>query len=126
MYGYTKQTGLDYEEAVENAKSELKKEGFGMLMEIDVKATLKKKINIDFDKYVILGACNPNYAHMALLAEREIGLIMPCNVIVYEQDGKVFASSILPTVAMGMIKNKKLKIIAEAVEAKLKKVIDAI
>lgn len=123
-YGYSKQTELSYEDTVEKTREELKKEGFGVLTEIDVKATLKKKIDVDFDNYIILGACNPPFAHKALLAEREIGLMLPCNVIVYEQEGKVTVSAILPSSAMGMIDNPKLKEIAGQVEAKLKKVVD--
>jgi uncharacterized protein (DUF302 family) len=124
MYGYKKETVLSYEQAVEKAREELKKEGFGVLTEIDVKATLKKKLDVDYDKYVILGACNPPFAYKALQAEKDIGLLLPCNVIVYEHDGKVFVSAILPTVAMGMIDNPGLTEIAEQVEQKLKKAID--
>lgn len=89
-------------------------------------ATLKKKLDVDFDHYIILGACNPPFAHKALLAEREIGLLLPCNVIVYEQDAKVYVSAILPTIAMQMVENESLQEIATAVEAKLKSAIDAL
>jgi uncharacterized protein (DUF302 family) len=124
MYNYNKQLDMKFEEAVEKTREELKKEGFGVLTEIDVKATLKKKINVDFDKYIILGACNPSFAHKALLAEKEIGLMLPCNVIIYEDKEKVTVSAILPTTAMGMVDNPALEEIAEEVESKLKKVID--
>lgn len=126
IYGYKKETGLSYEKAVEKAREELKKEGFGVLTEIDVKATLKKKLDVDFEKYLILGACNPSFAYKALQAERDIGLLLPCNVIIYEQEGSVFVSAIVPSVAMGMVKNKQLEIVAGQVEEKLKKVIDNI
>lgn len=126
MYGYKKQVKLGYEETIQKVTEELKKGGFGILTEIDVKGTLKKKLNVDFNNYVILGACNPPFAHKALAIEKEIGLMLPCNVIVYEDGGKVFVSVILPTVAMGMIEDKKLKEIALEVENKLKKVIDLI
>ena len=123
-YGYTKKVGMNFENAEQKIREELKKEGFGILTEIDVKATLKKKLDIDFDKYTILGACNPPFANRALIAEREIGLLMPCNVIVYEHEGKTFVSAVRPTAAMGMIDNPQLKAIAAEVEEKLKKVVD--
>ncbi|MEJ2568742.1 MAG: DUF302 domain-containing protein, partial [candidate division WOR-3 bacterium] len=107
-------------------KEELKKEGFGILTEIDVKETLKKKLNVDFNKYVILGACNPPFAYKSLQAELDIGLMLPCNVIVYEKENRIFVSAILPTVAMSMIENENLREIAEQVEEKLRKVIDSI
>lgn len=126
MYGYKKQVSSSFEEAVEKTRAELKKEGFGILTEIDVKATLKKKLDVDYGKYIILGACNPPFAYKALQAEKDIGLLLPCNVIVYEQDEKTFVSAILPSVAMSMIDNPKLAEIAAEVEMKLKKVIDQI
>jgi len=125
-YGYKKEVNLNFEKSVEKIKEELAIEGFGILTQIDVKATLKKKLNVDFEKYVILGACNPPFAHKALLAERDIGLLLPCNVIVYEQDAKVFVSAIVPSVAMGMVENEALGEIAKEVEDKLKKVVDKI
>jgi len=124
MYGIRREISLDYGNAVERVKEELAKEGFGILTEIDVKATLKKKLDVDFDRYVILGACNPPFAHKALRAEYEIGLLLPCNVIVYERDGKVYVSAIRPTVAMGMVDNPELKGIAKEVEEKLRKVVE--
>lgn len=124
MFGYKKQVSLSYEAAVQKTKDELKKEGFGVLTEIDVKATLKNKLNVDFDKYVILGACNPPFAYQALQAERDIGLVMPCNVIVYEENGKTFVSATQPTVTMNVVKNEKMGSLAAQMEAKLKKVVD--
>ncbi len=108
------------------AREELAKDGFGILTEIDVKATLKKKIGVDYDNYVILGACNPPFAYKALRAEKEIGLLMPCNVIVYEVAGKIFVSAILPSVAIGALDNLSLSDIAKEVEEKLKKAIDSV
>jgi len=125
-YGYGKQVGLSYEDAVKKTRDELQKEGFGVLTEIDVRATLKKKMDVDFDNYVILGACNPPFAFQALKAEREIGLLLPCNVIVYENGGETTVSAMLPTVAMNMVENESLREVAEQVEAKLKKVVDSI
>lgn len=124
MYGYKKIVELPYDKAIEKVKEELKKEGFGVLTEIDVKTTLKNKLDVDFDNYIILGACNPPNAYKALQAEQDIGLMLPCNVIVYEKDGKTTVSAVKPTVAMQMIKNNDLKDIAVEIEAKLKKVID--
>lgn len=123
-YGYKKQLNTPYVEAVKKTKAGLADEGFGILTEIDVRGTLKKKLNVEYDNYIILGACNPPFAYQALQAEKEIGLLLPCNVIVYEDKGKVFASAILPTVAMGMVDRPGLADIATKVEEKLKKVID--
>jgi uncharacterized protein (DUF302 family) len=126
MYRYSKLTNLDFEKSIEKTKSELQTEGFGVLTEIDVQATLKEKIAIDVDKYIILGACNPPNAYRALEVEKEIGLMLPCNVIVYVTDGKTSVSAILPKTAMAMIDNAELTIIAEEIENKLKKVIDRV
>lgn len=123
-YGYRKQVSLSFEQAIDKIKEELQKEGFGVLTEIDVKATLKKKLNVDFQNYVILGACNPPSAYQALQAEVEIGLMLPCNVIVYQKDDAVFVSAVMPTVAMGMIDNEALKNVAINIENKLKKAVD--
>jgi len=123
-YGYKKQVNLSFTEAVEDTKEELAKEGFGILTEINVKHTLKKKLGIDYDNYIILGACNPPFAHKALEAEKDIGLLLPCNVIVYEKKDKVFVSAILPTVAMEMVNNQSLTDIAKTIEEKLKNVIN--
>jgi uncharacterized protein (DUF302 family) len=125
-YSYKKQTALSFAEAVEKTKAELAKEGFGILTEIDVKATLKQKLNAEHENYMILGACNPPFAHQALQAEKEIGLFMPCNVIVYDMGADTFVSAILPSAAMGMLGNPALSDIVAQAEVKLKKVIDAI
>ncbi len=124
-YGYKKEINLPFNEAVAKVKAELAKEGFGVLTEIDVKSTLKKKLELDYGNYAILGACNPPFAYQALQAEKDIGLLLPCNVIVYEDNGSVFVSAILPTVAMNMVDNPSLAEIAETIEEKLKKVVDA-
>ena len=125
MYNYKRSISLGYADAVAKVKDELKKEGFGVLTEIDVKQTLKTKINVDFEDYIILGACNPPLAYQALTAEQDIGVLLPCNVIVYVKSGKTFVSTILPTVQLGKVGNQKLLPIAEQVENKLKKVVDA-
>ena len=103
----------------------IEKEMLEELTEIDVKQTLKTKLNVDFDDYIILGACNPPLAYQALNAERDIGVLLPCNVIVYVQGGKTFVTAILPTVQLGKVGNPELLPIAEQVENKLKKVVDA-
>lgn len=125
-YGYKKQLNVEFTEAIEKIKEALAQEGFGVLTEIDVQATLKTKIDVDYDKYVILGACNPSFAHQALLAEKEIGLLLPCNVIVYEDSGEVFVSAVMPTVAMSAVDNKEVEPIAREVEESLKKVVDSL
>ena len=125
-YGYKREVSISFSEAVDKTKAELAKEGFGILTEIDVKATLKKKLNVDHESYLILGACNPPFALKALQAEKDIGLLLPCNVIVYEDGGAVFVSVILPTVAMGMVENPSLEDMGKTVEEKLKKVVDNI
>jgi uncharacterized protein (DUF302 family) len=124
MYGYKKKVDASFKEAIEKTKEELQKEGFGVLTEIDVTATLKKKLNIDYDDYIILGACNPPFAHKALQADKNIGLLLPCNVIVYKDESTIYVSAIMPTVAMGMIDNGALKEIAVQIEEKLKKAVD--
>ncbi len=123
-YGYKKQLSISFAEAVRKTKNALTKEGFGVLTEIDVKATIKKKLGVEYENYLILGACNPQSALKALQAEKDIGLLLPCNVVVYEDRGNVFVSAILPMVAMGMVDNPALGDIASAVEQKLKKVVD--
>ncbi|MCE8422565.1 MAG: DUF302 domain-containing protein [Candidatus Methanoperedens sp.] len=125
MYVYKRSIPLDYVDAVAKVRDELKKEGFGVLTEIDVKQTLKTKLNVDFEDYIILGACNPALAYQALTAEIDIGVLLPCNVIVYVQGGKTFVSAVLPTVQLGKVGNPELLPIAEKVENKLKKVVDA-
>jgi uncharacterized protein (DUF302 family) len=125
-YGFTKELNIPYETVIELAKEALKKEGFGVLTEIDVKAKMKEKLGLDMKKYIILGACNPPSAYKAILAEENIGLMLPCNVIVYEKDSKTVLSIIRPMVAMQTVDNSELKKIAEAVEGQLKKVFDAI
>lgn len=126
MYNYRKSVQMGYADAVMKVKDELKKEGFGVLTEIDVRQTLKAKINVDFEDYIILGACNPPLAYQALTAERDIGVLLPCNVVVYAQGGKTFVSAVLPTVQLGKVGNPKLIPIAEQVENKLKNVVDAV
>ena len=125
-YGYSKKIEGSFDHVIENVKTRLQEEGFGILSEIDVKATLKKKLDVDFENYIILGACNPPGAYKALQAEAEIGLMLPCNVIVYQKNGETFVSAVLPTVMMGMVENESLKDIALDIEGKLKTAIDGL
>ena len=126
-YHFSKKLDLTYDEAITRTTEELKKEGFGILTEIDVKEALKKKLDVDFRKYKILGACNPPFAYKALLAENKIGTMLPCNVIVQEtDDGKVEVSAVDPMASMQAIDNPSLGEIAEEVREKLKKVIENI
>ena len=126
-YGYTIKTNLDYTAAVEAVTAALKQEGFGVLTTIDVQATMKAKLNVDRTPYVILGACNPSLAHQALSAEPEIGLLLPCNVVVYCDDAGVTTISAIDPVAMfSVVKRDDLAPIAEQVAAKLRRVIAAL
>jgi uncharacterized protein (DUF302 family) len=124
-YYFSKFLGLPFDDAVLKVIEELKKEGFGIITEIDVKETLKKKLNVDFKKYRILGACNPSFAYQALQAEDKIGTMLPCNIIVQETpEGKTEVAAIDPIASMQAIENPKLRDVAEQVRNKLKKVID--
>ena len=125
-YGFVKELSIPFENAIEKVTEELKREGFGILTTIDLKEKFREKLNINFKKYVILGACNPTFAHKSLLAEENIGLFLPCNVIVYEKGDKTVVGIIKPLAAMGMISNDELRDIAERVETKLKKVSEAL
>jgi uncharacterized protein (DUF302 family) len=125
-YGFTKELNRSFDEAIDVTTKQLKHEGFGVLTRIDIHDKIKEKLGIDFTKYVILGACNPPYAHKALLAEENIGLLLPCNVILYEKDDQTILSVIKPTVAMNMVDNDALRDIAETIESKLKRAFDSI
>lgn len=124
-YCFSKKVALSFDEAITKVTEELKKEGFGILTEIDVTATLKKKLNVDFRNYRILGACNPAFAYRALQAEPHIGTMLPCNVIVQAlADGTIDVAAVDPLASMQAIHNKELQPIAEEIQLKLKKVIE--
>jgi len=126
-YYFSKTVRDDFDTAILKVTEELKKEGFGVLTEIDVQETLKKKLDVDFRKYKILGACNPNFAHQALSEEPFIGTMLPCNVIVQQQEnGKVEVSAVDPVASMMAVQNEKLGEVAGAVREKLRKVISNI
>ena len=127
-YGFKKTLSLSVEEADARVREELQKEGFGILTEIDVKATLKKKLDVDFKPYRILGACNPPLAHQALVAEEDIGLLLPCNVIVYEGEaqGTSVVSVINPQVQLGITGREDITPLAAEVGDRMKRVLDAL
>ena len=123
-FGFGKPVDLGFEEAIETVTEELDKEGFGILTEIDVQATLKKKLGEDMPPYRILGACNPPLAHQAVSAVPEIGLLLPCNVLVREDDeGKVHVSFMDPGSVLGLVDNPDVVPLAEQVKAKLERVL---
>src|SRR5579859_5052667 len=105
-YGFGKNVDLPYEEAIERTKAALKTQGFGVLTEIDVKKTMKEKLDADFQPYIILGACNPQLAHKALTAESEIGLLLPCNVVVHQEDDGSRVMVMDPEAALGIVQSK--------------------
>lgn len=126
-YYFSKILAVDFNKAIDKVTEALKGEGFGVLTEIDVKETLKKKLDVDFRKYKILGACNPHFAHQALLAESRIGTMLPCNVIVQEtSDGNVEVSAVDPVASMKGVENEHLGEVSGEVRAKLKRVIDSL
>lgn len=124
-YYFNKTVELSFDDTIERVTEELKKEGFGVLTEIDVQGTLKKKLDVDFRPYRILGACNPPFAHKALSAEPHIGIYLPCNVIVQDAgDGKTEVAAVDPMIAMSRVENADLEPIAKEVQEKLQRVID--
>jgi uncharacterized protein (DUF302 family) len=126
-YAFSTVLNTSYEDAISKVTDALKGEGFGVLTEIDVKSTLKKKLDVDFRKYVILGACNPPYAFRTLQADLDVGLLLPCNVIVYETDDKkAYISALNPVSALEVIKSQELRKIAVEVSEKLKRVVEKV
>lgn len=126
-YGLRIDSALPFDAALERTTAALKAEGFGVLTTIDMQQTLKQKLDRDFRKYVILGACNPPLADRALHAELEIGLLLPCNVIVYERDnGETTIAAMAPLPTMGMIGNPELESVAREADAKLRRALEAI
>ena len=127
-YGMSTTIPIAYGEAVDRARAALAKEGFGILTEIDIAATLKKKLDVEFRPYVILGACNPPLAHRALMAEPDIGLLLPCNVVVYAADepGTSVVAAMDPVEALALTGNDDIRPIAEEVKAKLRRVLEAV
>ncbi len=125
-YSFSRVLPISYEEAILQVREALKAEGFGVLTEIDVQKTLKDKLDQDFPKYIILGACNPPLAYQVLQAEPEIGVFLPCNVLVYEEGGKTVVSSMNPEAVLEMVKNEKVRQLADQVRRKLEKVLNSL
>ncbi|HSQ75013.1 MAG TPA: DUF302 domain-containing protein [Bacteroidota bacterium] len=124
-YGFSKIVNLPFDQALVKVTEELKKEGFGVLTTIDVRETLKKKLDVEFPRYVILGACNPAFAYKALQAEDEIGLLLPCNVIVYEKRGQTRVAAFDPMVMSAILGNRQMEPVVDEVKARLERVIAA-
>lgn len=125
-YHNTKTVNYSFDEAITKVTDELKKEGFGILTEIDVKETLKKKLDVDFRKYKILGACNPPFAYRALQTEETLGVLLPCNVVVQEKENGVQVSFVNPMETMQAVRNPALEEIASEVSSKLRKVLESL
>ena len=126
-YYFSKTLNLSFDDAIARVTEELKKEGFGVLTDIDVRATMKKKLDVDFRNYRILGACNPPFAHQALLAEDKIGTMLPCNVIVQEHaPGVVEVAAIDPVASMSAVNNPQLGAVGLEVRAKLQRVVESL
>ena len=123
-YGYVRQTQLPFEEAVARIEAALKVEGFGVLCQIDIQAKLREKLGVEFPKYVILGACNPPLAQRALEAEINLGLLLPCNAVVYEQDGQVSVGVVDAEKMLSVVGNPAMAEMARQVNEKLRRVID--
>ncbi len=124
-YYFSKKVSTPFDETIDVVTEALKGEGFGILTEIDVKATLKKKLDVDFNKYRILGACNPPFAHKALLAENKIGTMLPCNVVVQENDnGEVEVTAVDPMASMAAVENEQLREVASEIRGRLQRVIE--
>ena len=125
-YGISKTVSLSFEQAIKKVTEELKKEGFGVLTTMDMKETLKKKIDVDIPRYTILGACNPQFANKALQIEKEIGLLLPCNVLVYEQNGSVIVSAFDPSAMDKIVSNPAIQPLSEEVQQRLLRVVEAL
>ena len=126
-YYFSKTLDLPFDDAIARVTEELKKEGFGVLTDIDVRATMKKKLDVDFRNYRILGACNPPFAHQALLAEDKIGTMLPCNVIVQEHaPGVVEVAAIDPVASMAAVDNAQLGAVGMEVRARLQRVVESL
>ncbi len=127
QYYFSKTVNLSFEDAIGRVTEELKKEGFGILTEVDIQATMKKKLDVDFRPYKILGACNPPFAYKALQTESHIGIYLPCNIVVQDAgDGKTEVAAVDPLVAMSRVENPALLPVAEEIRARLQRVIDCL
>ena len=125
-YGYSRSVDVGFDEVVERTKAALKEQGFGVLAEIDIRAAMKEKLGLDVAPHLILGACNPQLAHRALEAEPEISLLLPCNVVVRERDGRVQVSAIDAERMMSFVGNPALEPVAREANERLRKAVDAV
>ena len=125
-YGYGRTLDLSFDAAVQHAKESLKSEGFGVLCEIDIKEKLKEKLGVDFSNYRILGACNPPLAYHALQQEMNLGLLLPCNLVVYEKDGQTIVAAIDANKMLSVVENPALEDTAKQVNEKLRRVVDSL
>lgn len=123
-YTLTQTTSLRYDEAVERVRAELKTEGFGVLCEIDVQATMREKLGVEGEPYLILGACNPPLAHEALEAEADLGVLLPCNVVVYRRGGETNISAVDPERMLSIVDNGELASVAAEVKGRLRAVVE--
>jgi uncharacterized protein (DUF302 family) len=126
QYGYVRPANIGFEDAVAGTEAALKSEGFGVLCQIDIRSKLKEKLNIDFPRYVILGACNPALAHRALEVEMNLGLLLPCNAIVYEREGQVFVGVIDAVKMLSIMGNPTMEGFAREVNEKLRRAVDRV
>jgi uncharacterized protein (DUF302 family) len=124
--GIRRELSIGFDEALQKVPEALQREGFGVLTEIDVSATMKKKLDVEFPRYRILGACNPPAAHKVLSADPEIGLLLPCNVIVYDKDGKTVVSAFNPMQVAGFLDSGEIKAVAEDISARLTRVVESL
>ena len=125
-YGFGRSLRVPYEEVVQRTREALKQQGFGVISEIDVRQTMKEKRGVDFRPYVILGACNPEMAEKALEAEIDLGLLLPCNVVVYQSDGGSVVEAMDPEAVLGLVRNPKLETIAREVRERLQRALDGL
>lgn len=125
-YGYVRPVALPFDDAVRKLEGALKNEGFGVLCQIDIQAKLKEKLGVDFPRYVILGACNPPLAHQALQHEINLGLLLPCNAAVYEQEGRVYAGAVDAGKMLSVVGNPAMQPMAEKVTSSLRRAVDSV
>jgi uncharacterized protein (DUF302 family) len=126
MYGITREVEDGFSETVEKTEEELSEQGFGVLTEINIRKKLEKKLDVEFQNYTILGACSPSHAYEALQQETELGLLLPCNVIVYEEEGTVYVSAVDPETLLNVTENEDLEEVAGEIKEKLTKAVDEV
>ncbi|MCX6632946.1 MAG: DUF302 domain-containing protein [Candidatus Solibacter sp.] len=125
-YGYVREVALEFEEAVAKIEAALKTEGFGVLCQIDIQVKLKEKLGVEFPKYLILGACNPPIAYQALQQEINLGLLLPCNAVVYQQDGRIYVGVVDAAKMLSVVGNPAMEAMARQVNEKLRRAVDRV